>query len=124
MVTLQVDMVNKTATCGPGVRDIISKLPDGLLFPCGHCNGVPLGGYLKLLGGGFAWSPQKRLLLFCFRRIDLFLTDIIRLTDIFQYGYFVSRGNKSRLKTKYGIRSIAHGGIINLQSIKSQQSFE
>jgi hypothetical protein len=53
MATLQVDMVNKTATCGPGVRDIISKLPDGLLFPCGHCNGVPLGGYLKMLGGGF-----------------------------------------------------------------------
>jgi hypothetical protein len=57
MATLQVDTVNKTATCGPGVRDIISKLPDGLFFPCGHCNGVPLGGYL--LGGGFGLGGAK-----------------------------------------------------------------
>jgi hypothetical protein len=71
MATLQVDMVNKTATCGPGVRDITSKLPDGLLFPCGHCNGVPLGGYLKMLGGGFG-APQNASCFFAFVELIYF----------------------------------------------------
>ena len=57
MTKVQVDTVNKTATCGPGVKDILSQLPDGLFFPCGHCNGVPLGGYL--LGSGFGLGGAK-----------------------------------------------------------------
>lgn len=57
MASVAVDTNGKTATCGPGTKNITEQLPDGLFFPSGHCHGVPLAGYI--LGGGFGLAFTK-----------------------------------------------------------------
>lgn len=44
-------------TAGPGAIDINSKIPKEWFWPCGHCPGVPLGGFI--LGGGFGVGFTK-----------------------------------------------------------------
>lgn len=57
MKDVSVNVDTKTASFGPGAKDILQKLPDGLFYPSGHCAGVPAGGYI--LGGGFGLAFTK-----------------------------------------------------------------
>ena len=44
---------------GPGAAglDILKALPESVMFPCGHCPGVPIGGFI--LGGGYGLGFQR-----------------------------------------------------------------
>jgi hypothetical protein len=57
--TIEFHQDNKTVSAGPGGKgnEVLEKIPDDLFFSCGHCPGVPIGGYI--LGGGFGIGSVK-----------------------------------------------------------------
>lgn len=52
-----VDESSRTATIGPGAKNVLDKIPDNLFYPAGHCPGVPAAGFL--LGGGFGLGAPR-----------------------------------------------------------------
>lgn len=56
---IEVDELKGSVSVGPGATgsDVLKALPQELFFPCGHCPGVPVGGFV--LGGGYGLGFPK-----------------------------------------------------------------
>lgn len=57
---IKVDATTASVKTGPGAASnevLQAVLPHNLFFPCGHCQGVPVGGFL--LGGGWGIGYSK-----------------------------------------------------------------
>lgn len=57
MDTVEYDAETKSVTFGPGAKDMLEKIPNDVFYPCGHCPGVPAGGFI--LGGGVGLGFPK-----------------------------------------------------------------
>jgi len=74
-------MEDKTIQVGPGAigDEVLKSLPDDLFLPCGHCAGVPLGGYL--LGGGLGLGfPRYGYTSMLVKEVDVVLADGTSMT--------------------------------------------
>ena len=72
-----VNVSSRTIQAGPGAEgcEIVRALaPHDLFFPCGHCRGVPLGGFL--LGGGYGIGfPKYGMASLLVQEVDVVLAD-------------------------------------------------